>query len=211
MKNLYILILLMVQGEILFSQDNSSGVYYYKVNEFTHKLDLKTDSSFVRTISHLGNIQKQMGKWQQRSDTITLSITSVYANSETKKIDTQRENYRLVGYSLLRQIFQGSDFHVDYRKHIEYFSNGKMKLEIKGFWEYPLTGIITSYYLNGKVRDITYFKKGKKNGFYYKFNEQGIMVVEGKFKNDKEAGDWKFYNEQGVEKEADSIASKEKK
>jgi hypothetical protein len=211
MKSLYILILLMVQGGILFSQDNSSGVYYYKINEFTYKLDLKTDSSFTRTISHLGNINKQMGKWRQQSDTIILLITSVYSNSELKRIDTQKENYRLVGYSLLRQIFQGSDFNVDYRKHIEYFANGKMKMEIKGFWKYPLNGIITSYYLNGKVRDITYFKKGKKNGFYYKFNEQGIMIVEGKYKNDKETDDWTFYNDQGVEKEGDSIASKEKK
>jgi hypothetical protein len=207
MKKLYALLLFLQYPIILLSQDNSSGAYYYTVNDYTYKLDLFTDSSFVRTVTHLAGITKHMGKWHQYSDTVQLVISSVYANSETKKIETQIENYRLMGYALLRQIVAGSDFHIDYRKHTEYFPNGRLKMEIKGFVQYPLTGIITTYYLNGKIRELTYYKKGKKNGNYFKFNEQGILIVEGKYKSDKETGDWKFYDDKGLPKIPDSVAT----
>jgi antitoxin component YwqK of YwqJK toxin-antitoxin module len=62
----------------------------------------------------------------------------------------------------------------------------------------PLNGTSIKYYPHGNVKYTVEMRNGKWNGASKSYNEQGILISEGMYKDDKEEGTFTFYNEQGV-------------
>ena len=50
-----------------------------------------------------------------------------------------------------------------------------------------------TYYRGNKIKEMVLFKKGKKNGFYEKFDIYGNIIKSGTYKNDLKEGVWKHY------------------
>ncbi len=48
------------------------------------------------------------------------------------------------------------------------------------------------YYNNGKVKEVSFYAKGVKEGVYIRFNRYGQRVVEGFFRNGRMDGEWRL-------------------
>jgi len=51
----------------------------------------------------------------------------------------------------------------------------------------------TSWYEKNKIKEISCYENGVKNGSYFLFDEGGNITIEGKFNNGKRIGIWKEY------------------
>jgi antitoxin component YwqK of YwqJK toxin-antitoxin module len=62
----------------------------------------------------------------------------------------------------------------------------------------PLNGTSIKYYPHGNVKYTVEVRNGKWNGASKNYNEQGVLVAEGMWKDDKKEGAFSFYDESGV-------------
>jgi antitoxin component YwqK of YwqJK toxin-antitoxin module len=60
-----------------------------------------------------------------------------------------------------------------------------------------LNGLMTKYYLNGKIYFTLKFKNGKRNGNEVSYYENGQKSGEGSYSNDEMDGKWIWYKENG--------------
>ncbi len=104
----------------------------------------------------------------------------------------------------------GAPYQVDFKKAIdkevnEYFFYPDYKLQMIGkSLEKQREGKWTYYYENGNKWSEGYFKKGLHDSIVNTWYENGQAQHEGFYKDGKEAGTWKYYNQQGrMEKEVD--------
>jgi antitoxin component YwqK of YwqJK toxin-antitoxin module len=79
--------------------------------------------------------------------------------------------------------------------NVEYHTNGVIKSKVikhEKFFE------VIKYYETGAVEENEFFDLNKnKTGCWTRYSENGNIVGEANFKNDKKDGDWKLYNEKG--------------
>ncbi len=67
---------------------------------------------------------------------------------------------------------------------LKFYHSGQ--LAEKGFFRMGLKhGIWKTWYLNGSLRSIYHYRNGRKNGNYALFDEQGFILKNGKYANDK--------------------------
>ena len=82
-------------------------------------------------------------------------------------------------------------------QYYEYHDNGALKIEgiqnDKGNRE----GLWISYYENGIKWSESYYIDGIKNGHSLTFYPNGQVRYIGVYKNDKQNGTWKYYDEEG--------------
>ena len=80
-------------------------------------------------------------------------------------------------------------------KNIELYSNGNVKIKLI---KYEDGSKIVKYYETGTIQEIGYFNlNGNKTGHWVSYYEDGKMMAEANFKNDKKTGDWKSYDVNG--------------
>jgi len=68
----------------------------------------------------------------------------------------------------------------------------------EGFTADVLNGFTTEYFPNDSVENKVNFTNGEKEGYYRSWYKNGKPFCEGWYKNDKQAGYWYFYNEKGI-------------
>ena len=73
-----------------------------------------------------------------------------------------------------------------------------IKNNLKSFKKGLPHGVYKRYYFpSEKLEYIGYRKNGKIHGEYYKYHENGKIMVAGKFRNGYYSGTWKFYDDTG--------------
>lgn len=93
---------------------------------------------------------------------------------------------------------QANSNKIDSTHHFEQikYSNGKVKME--GNVENGLReGKWTSFYEDGMIWSETNFSKGQKDGATTTWYPSGVKRYEGFYKQNRETGIWKFYDENG--------------
>jgi antitoxin component YwqK of YwqJK toxin-antitoxin module len=60
------------------------------------------------------------------------------------------------------------------------------------------TGLVEFQYGNGKLRAKGSLKKGKEEGYWEDYNEDGTLFSKGNYINGSPSGDFKFYHENGI-------------
>jgi len=79
--------------------------------------------------------------------------------------------------------------------NVECYANGAVKSKVikhKNYFE------LIRYYENGNILEDEFFDLNKnKTGCWIRYSENGGIIGEANFKNDKKDGDWKIYNEKG--------------
>ena len=193
-----LLILSFLLPLLSYSQDRTNGIYYYLFFEGSVRLNLMADYKSLTTSVSRGCTYKYIGNWHIKNDTIIVIDYLVHTDYDSLKPTSDTSFYKILSPTVIKKVFSNFNFNFIYHKQIEYYDNGDIKLEIKNFWKYPLTGIITYFYPKGKIKEILNYKKGKKHGQYLKFSEQGILIISGTWKRDKEASDWLYYNNLGI-------------
>jgi antitoxin component YwqK of YwqJK toxin-antitoxin module len=87
----------------------------------------------------------------------------------------------------------------------EYYPNGNLKLETETLNGKP-HGTIKLFYENKNLKDLTFYKTKitkngdsipVKDGLHKSYNEAGQIILEGKYKNNKQDGLWNGYNDEG--------------
>jgi antitoxin component YwqK of YwqJK toxin-antitoxin module len=81
-------------------------------------------------------------------------------------------------------------------KEIQYYSNGKKKLEGE-FEENIKDGKWIFYYENGEIWSQGFFKKGLRTGKTLVYHENGQIFYEGEYSEGQKHGVWNFYNQEG--------------
>lgn len=180
----------------IFSQDNIAGVYYRVGGGCSLNL-LNNQSSLNRYFSCMSE-SKAVGTWIEKDGIIIICQRFIYPSQINNRLDSLGEIDTLYfarkGEYSIEQFFLDYQFTFSFKKEFEFYNDGKIKLEIKGFDKYPYNGRIKSYYENGKMKEVTEYKKGMKNGKYNKFNDVGILIVSGRWRNNKKRGRWKYFN-----------------
>jgi antitoxin component YwqK of YwqJK toxin-antitoxin module len=85
------------------------------------------------------------------------------------------------------------------KEYKEYHENGQLKIEGINNADGLRTGIWTSYYPDGKKWSESHYILGLKEGHSVTFYENGNIRYIGEYKNDKQTGEWTFYDEEGNE------------
>jgi antitoxin component YwqK of YwqJK toxin-antitoxin module len=81
-------------------------------------------------------------------------------------------------------------------KEIQYYSNGKIKVEGE-YEEGKKNGQWIFYYESGIIWSQGFFKQGLSTGKTKVFHENGQLFYEGEYVEGKKQGNWSFYNEEG--------------
>lgn len=180
----------------IFSQDNIAGVYNRVDGGCS--LNLLNNKFCLNRYFSCMSESKAVGTWIEKDGIIIICQRFIYPSQNNNRLDSLGEIDTLYlakkGEYSIEQFFLDYEFTFSFKKEFEFYNNGKIKLEIKGFGKYPLNGRITSYYENGKMKEVTEYKKGMKNGKYNKFNDDGILIVSGRWRNNKKRGRWKYFN-----------------
>ena len=83
------------------------------------------------------------------------------------------------------------------KKEIQFFENGKRRIE--GCFDElgRRDGVWNSYYEDGKLWSTSEYEHGLQQGMNKVNYSNGKVRFEGFWKNDKQIGTWKFYSEKG--------------
>ncbi len=90
---------------------------------------------------------------------------------------------------------QNDDFK-ETRTH--YFTNGNPYIEVD-FLNDIENGFEKCWYQSGRLKFISSWSNGKRNGSYDEWNEKGQKTIQGVWKNNKETDTWTFLDEQNNE------------
>lgn len=72
------------------------------------------------------------------------------------------------------------------------------RLEMEGNVHHGMRhGVWTSYFPDGRVRSRSEYREGKLEGITTTFRANGSMYYTGQHHNDKEVGEWRFFDDQG--------------
>lgn len=112
-----------------------------------------------------------------------LLLFSIYVNAQT----LQFVNGMYVDYN--RNVYTGI--------YEENYENGNKKLEMH-LYEGLQDSITILWFENGKVNEYRNYLKGKMNGKWETYNEQGIKIAEANYVNNIKHGNWKIWNNQAV-------------
>ena len=85
------------------------------------------------------------------------------------------------------------------KKHgswIERYEDGSMYKQKQYIHGNP-EGIWTTWHNNGNKQMLAYFKRGLLHGAFKFWNKEGVLVVDGHFRNSKETGQWSFKDHNG--------------
>lgn len=80
-------------------------------------------------------------------------------------------------------------------KNSKYYSNGNIKEKVTQHSQYFE---VVKYYESGAIEEIEFFNLDKqKDGHWFRYYENGIIMGEATFKNNKKDGIWKAYDTEG--------------
>lgn len=80
-------------------------------------------------------------------------------------------------------------------KDIELYKSGAIKTKVIKHDNYSQ---VTKYYETGVVEEVQFFDFSRKRiGHWVRYYENGILMGEANFNNDKKDGDWKIYDTNG--------------
>lgn len=80
-------------------------------------------------------------------------------------------------------------------KNTEFYNNGNLKTKVI---KYQFLSEVIHFYENGKIQEIGFFDvDGNKTGHWLYYYENGNLMTEASFKNNKKSGKWKTYNQKG--------------
>ncbi len=74
-----------------------------------------------------------------------------------------------------------------------YYNNHKKLRAMIEFSEGKPHGRAAVYFNNGKIKELSLYTKGLKNGIYQRFNRYGQKLLEGYFKNGLMDGEWNLF------------------
>ncbi|HRP52990.1 MAG TPA: hypothetical protein PLI97_05725, partial [Fluviicola sp.] len=103
-------------------------------------------------------------------------------NNDTEKPTKKRENLVEINNGVYTEYYPG-------RKSIKFRGPVNEAKERNGRWFF--------YDESGREQSMTEYKNGKKDGFIFVRYPNGNMRYTGEFREDKEAGIWKFYDQSG--------------
>jgi len=83
-------------------------------------------------------------------------------------------------------------------KHLEYHTGGQLKIEGQYDMDSKRTGLWKSYYENGIKWSESYYTAGKRDGHSLTFYPNGQVRYVGEYADDKQTGQWTFYDEKGA-------------
>ena len=89
----------------------------------------------------------------------------------------------------------------------EFHEDGSLKIEGRLNKDSERTGLWISYYPDSTKWSESYYVKGKRDGHSVTFYETGGIRYVGEYRNDKQVGEWKFYDEKGEETEVKNYDS----
>ena len=55
-----------------------------------------------------------------------------------------------------------------------------------------------TYHENGKVKELGYFRNGRRDGVWKQYSEHGVMLAQASFRNGERQGIWEFRNEADI-------------
>ena len=82
-------------------------------------------------------------------------------------------------------------------KYEEFHPNGQIKISGINDDNGKRTGLWQSFYENGIKWSESYYVNGKRDGHSITFFPNGKVRYIGEYKNDKQIGEWEFYDEEG--------------
>lgn len=152
---------------------------------------------------------KRTGKWLYYFENANKFSEFDYTNSESGKgIEVYKiDNTKIVDKK-------------DEVKEVTYFPDGSLaiiKVKYEGFEKeykfFPsynlmeerrlegniLNGRTESYYENGSINSINYFKDGMQDSLYVLYYKNGLVQVKGMYNMDLEVGKWEYFKEDGTE------------
>ena len=198
MRNTQSITLFLLLTISTFCQNSTQGIYFFTSHDVVQRLNLMSDSKSLLTINSRGNKTEYVGNWTQKNDTVIIIERALYLPTDSLQIISDTLYFNVFSPTCLKRFFKNESYMLSFKKQVEYYEKGNIKFEIKGFNSYPLTGIITYHYENGKINEIINYKNGKKHGQYLKYNNNGILVLIGCWRRDKEIGKWKYYDDNGI-------------
>jgi len=87
----------------------------------------------------------------------------------------------------------------------EYYSAiGKLE-EVRNFYRDYLYGAALLYFPNGQLKQEGYFKYGIQDSVYREWNEEGLLMVEGYYRNDRQTDTWRNFYPNGKEKSVEDF------
>lgn len=179
------------------SQNYITGVYHWSGFENSVRLNLLTDYLFVYDNFSRSSNNKYFGKWKQNGDTLILFTNGTIKNMALDSTIKDTSFFIVHKNLFLEEINKYNLPNNKLYKQIEYYPSGKIRLEIKNYNHLYFDGIQTIYTEDGKIEEIIEYKKGKKNGEYFKYNKQGILVARGRYKKGIKKGLWLYYDDFG--------------
>lgn len=78
-----------------------------------------------------------------------------------------------------------------------YHSNSKAVMMHETYDNNVLNGTKTTYYDNGQINEVSYFKNDKKNGDYYLYSLKGVLLQHLQYKEDQLHGTIIYFNGKG--------------
>ncbi len=149
------------------------------------------------------------GEWLNYDELGNLSSRSYYLNND---LDGYREEYLPGGRKSVEQRYR----HGWLEEMIQYDSTGKelirdsfprgtgkfvllypngKKMTEANYVNGDFDGAYTTYYFDGSIESIQFYKKGLKDSSYISFNYGGTKSIEGQYRLGKRTGTWKYYFE----------------
>ncbi len=108
----------------------------------------------------------------------------LYSCSNTEDISEQETSYLKEDY-----IKEDDNYYQEF-----YGGNDQLKMEGAFDKDKNRHGIWKYYTVDGKTLSITEYKNGIKHGYSIVYAPNGALKYRGEYADDKQVGEWKFYN-----------------
>lgn len=96
-----------------------------------------------------------------------------------------------------KRIQEDSEKSVATKKYLEYHEDGSLKIKGMNNENGLRHGVWSAFYPDGTKWSESHYINGAKEGHSVTFYPNGNIRYIGEYKNDKQTGEWSFYNEEG--------------
>ncbi len=87
----------------------------------------------------------------------------------------------------------------------EYYSASGILEEVRNYYRDYLHGPTLLFFSNGKLKQEGHFSYNVQDSVYREWNEEGLLMVEGYYRNDRQAGTWRNFYLNGKEKSVEDF------
>ena len=192
-QNKKLLFLVISLTVILILLPNASDIYY----EIKGEREILNKGKYGNIFEKY-SLEKIDGTWRMEG-----MYTSYHSNGQVSIKGTYQSGKK---EGIWEEFFESGRIKTKKKYHLskeigesfEYYENGQISAQCYYNQNHQMDGRVLTYYENGNLEAQLEFTDGKKNGNFIEYNEAGVAIITGSYKNDKKDSIWIRKNDNSV-------------